>query len=366
MPQTLFVIIPVYNAEAFVEAAVRSVQRNNRDNTRIVLVDDGSRDASGVLCDRLSGEDSHVHVLHQQNRGVSAARNAGIEYVFSRMKPSDSDYFAFLDADDFWDPRVKLADFDLQNADLAAFSSCLSNACGNTFRSFNRFRNEVLLLKGANTLWINDGHFGAFLFRVGLVRQFRLRFMEGVRGNEDIIFWRQATFCARKVVFFCQVLYYYRTNYASVTHNPHHEDISTLHIPRAWKNAAEWVKALSQFTPEEQQRWIRDCENTAGARLLEAARVLAEQGLSASAVEAAVTNTSLFQCLKNLDPEFLADWQKEDYFLFWEDLREFTALHRRRGMLRSLRKDLSRLAFLRTVRERFKFRQPILGLPEQQ
>lgn len=85
------VIIPVYNAAPYVERAVQSALACPA--VRVILVDDGSTDGSGDLCDALAAECSRVRVIHQQNLGASAARNAGLE-------AATAEYVAFLDADD--------------------------------------------------------------------------------------------------------------------------------------------------------------------------------------------------------------------------------------------------------------------------
>ena len=89
------VIIPVYNVEKYLEACVASVTALNSD-IEILLVDDGSKDKSGELCDTLAKKDSRITVIHKENGGLSSARNAGI-------KAAKGDYLLFLDSDDILD-----------------------------------------------------------------------------------------------------------------------------------------------------------------------------------------------------------------------------------------------------------------------
>lgn len=89
------IIIPVYNAERYLEQCVSSVLRQSYDNFEIILIDDGSTDSSGSLCDAIATRDSRVRTIHQTNSGLSAARNAGIAQA-------TGDYIFFLDSDDFW------------------------------------------------------------------------------------------------------------------------------------------------------------------------------------------------------------------------------------------------------------------------
>lgn len=89
------IIIPVYNVEKYLRECVESACKL-RTQVQIVLVDDGSTDSSGALCDMLAAEDARIKVVHQENGGLSAARNTGI-------RNSTGDYVMFLDSDDFLD-----------------------------------------------------------------------------------------------------------------------------------------------------------------------------------------------------------------------------------------------------------------------
>lgn len=99
MKPILSIIIPVYNRDRFLERCVKSVGVSTLKNIEIILIDDGSVDNSGVLCDKLAKEDDRILVIHQQNAGVSAARNRGLERAHGK-------YFAFVDSDDYIDPDM--------------------------------------------------------------------------------------------------------------------------------------------------------------------------------------------------------------------------------------------------------------------
>lgn len=88
------VIVPVYNAEKTIERCVNSIRKQTFSNLEIILVDDGSKDASGSLCDRLAEEDDRIRVCHKENGGVSSARNCGISMA-------EGTYIQFADCDDY-------------------------------------------------------------------------------------------------------------------------------------------------------------------------------------------------------------------------------------------------------------------------
>lgn len=97
--EKISVIIPVYNVEAFLERCVQSVLQQTYSELEILLVDDGSTDASGALCDALVQKDPRIRCIHQKNGGLSAARNTGIEACTGA-------WLLFLDSDDWYDPTL--------------------------------------------------------------------------------------------------------------------------------------------------------------------------------------------------------------------------------------------------------------------
>ena len=102
MPE-ISVIVPVYKVEQFLHRCVESILRQSFYNFELILVDDGSPDSCGEICDAYAAGDNRIHVIHQKNGGLSAARNTGIDYV---MKSSDSHWIAFVDSDDWVEPQT--------------------------------------------------------------------------------------------------------------------------------------------------------------------------------------------------------------------------------------------------------------------
>jgi len=93
------VIIPVYNVSGYLREALDSVITQTYRNLEIIIVDDGSTDGSGKICDDYSAQDSRIIVIHQSNRGLSAARNAGLD-------SSTGQVISFLDSDDAFHPQM--------------------------------------------------------------------------------------------------------------------------------------------------------------------------------------------------------------------------------------------------------------------
>ena len=87
------IIVPIFNAEKYLQSCIDSIAKQSHDNLEIILVDDGSTDKSGKIADEYAKKDKRIKVIHQKNQGQSAARNAG-------LKKATGDYIGFTDADD--------------------------------------------------------------------------------------------------------------------------------------------------------------------------------------------------------------------------------------------------------------------------
>lgn len=93
------IIVPVYNVEQYLPRCIDSIRNQTYKNIEIILVDDGSTDNSGCLCDKYATIDSRIIVIHQENQGLSGARNSGINVC-------SGEYLGFIDSDDFIHPEM--------------------------------------------------------------------------------------------------------------------------------------------------------------------------------------------------------------------------------------------------------------------
>lgn len=108
-------IVPVYNVEKYLRKCVESIKNQTYQNLEIILVDDGSPDNCGEICDELAKSDSRIRVIHKENGGLSDARNAG-------MDASTGDYIGFVDSDDFVDEdfyETLVDNLEKYNADIS-------------------------------------------------------------------------------------------------------------------------------------------------------------------------------------------------------------------------------------------------------
>lgn len=114
------VIVPIFNGESFVRECCRQLADQTLDDVEIILVDDGSTDETGKICDEMAVKYSQCHVYHQENIGVSAARNLGISHA-------KGEYLGFVDVDDRFDKDMYEILYDCaakNNLDLLSMDSC--------------------------------------------------------------------------------------------------------------------------------------------------------------------------------------------------------------------------------------------------
>lgn len=142
MKELISVVVPIYNVEKYLGRCVESLLKQTYENLEIILVDDGSPDTCPQMCDEFQKKDSRIRVIHQENAGLSAARNTGI-------KCATGTYIAFVDSDDYIAENmyeVMYEDIKKNAADLCICDICCVNESGERIREENSellFANKV-------------------------------------------------------------------------------------------------------------------------------------------------------------------------------------------------------------------------------
>lgn len=116
------VVVPIYKVELYLERCIESILAQTFTEFKLILVDDGSPDQCGQICDRYVKRDSRVNVIHQENQGISVARNTGIDWIFEN---TNCEWITFVDGDDWIHPKTleKLFEAVLEN-------DVMISACG--------------------------------------------------------------------------------------------------------------------------------------------------------------------------------------------------------------------------------------------
>ena len=208
------VIVPVYKVEAYIHRCVDSILGQSCGDFELILVDDGSPDNCGAICDDYARKDGRIHVIHQKNGGLSAARNAGIDWVFAN---SDSQWITFVDSDDWIH-----TDYLKVLIQAAQQGTVKMSACG-LIRTAQILPEEEV--SGEDTVCLDArkaycDYYGMFmtacckLWHRDLLKE--LRFPVG-KLHEDCYITHIPLFEAGKVAVCDVPLYYYFTNPGSIT-----------------------------------------------------------------------------------------------------------------------------------------------------
>ena len=126
------IIIPVYNVEKYIVRCIDSVLSQTYKGLEIILVDDGSTDNSGIICDNYAKKDGRIKVIHKSNGGLSSARNVGMKYATGEL-------VAFVDSDDYIEPTMyqTMAECLVKTqADMAICNICFVDESGNELPGF--------------------------------------------------------------------------------------------------------------------------------------------------------------------------------------------------------------------------------------
>lgn len=182
------IIIPIYNVEKYIERCVHSLIKQTYFNIEIILIDDGSKDKSGRICDELKKKDKRIKVIHQNNEGVSRARNKGI-------KQSKGKYITFVDSDDWVLPNF----IELLVNTLIANNSQLAmvdhyEVENNIRKTYSPNSGEVINYKSHEALdniWENNlyrGYVWNKLFIKDIIVNNNIYFNDEIKLWEDLLF----------------------------------------------------------------------------------------------------------------------------------------------------------------------------------
>ena len=213
MNQTISVIVPVFNVAGYLPQCVDSILSQDYGNLEVILIDDGSTDGSGEICDRYAALDSRVRAIHQKNGGAAAAKNAG-------LRLATGEYLAFADSDDYLEP-------DAYGFLMKALLETGADAVQGSFREVYRNRAEEQriseeILEGYDYLLRFPKDFSCALLWNKLYRRalFDGVFFEEGHKIDDEYFTYQGFLQPRKVVRMDRVVYNYRKRASSVMSSP--------------------------------------------------------------------------------------------------------------------------------------------------
>ena len=215
------VIVPVFNVKQYLNKCLDGILNQSSTDVELLLVDDGSTDGSGAICDEYAEKDSRVRVFHKENGGVSSARNMGLDNA-------KGEWVVFVDADDYLCDNAALSKLNkaiLTNEDCElVFYPCKVSVYG---EDYSGFLEERVYDKGSqcmedNCLSRRSVVFGSVFvqcFKKSVIDAFQLRFDESISYAEDRLFVCSYYLRAKKTVVLSDVLYCYVVNDSSLMHD---------------------------------------------------------------------------------------------------------------------------------------------------
>jgi len=206
-------IMPVFQCEKYLAASIQSVLCQDYSDWELILVDDGSTDSSPAICDTFVKKDGRIRVLHQENGGPSAARNAG-------LKAATGEYVLFIDSDDRFEPNALsiLCEHLTSAPDLVLFSYVQDNwKDGERTQLFSRILPQSGVIDAAAFCDIytvlSDGYFINPVWNkaycLAFLREIKASFPCGISASEDLVFNMQVFSQMKKVVLCDKALYHY-------------------------------------------------------------------------------------------------------------------------------------------------------------
>lgn len=237
----LSIIIPVYKVEPYLRECLDSIIASDLDCWEVILIDDGSPDRCPQICDEYAAKDSRFRVIHQENTGVAAARNAGLD-------AAQGEWIWFVDSDDVVNmaPVGELVNWLNQNGnvdlvmfDLETFQAGLSSSKGEQAQPQVNFQCE----RSKNIFLMRHVcfHHQRLWYKKDLMDQYGIRFTKGVRLAEDLEFmYKYMTLCQHPVKI-DTTLYYYRVREGSATQNSTYRAKAVEDLQIVLDNLVKWI-----------------------------------------------------------------------------------------------------------------------------
>ncbi len=205
------VIVPIYNTDKYLDKCIKSIIQQTWTNLQIILVDDGSSDSSGEICDKYASMDSRIQVIHQKNSGVSAARNKGLQNAVGK-------YIAFVDADDFLpaDAYENLMNAWMPESQLVMGRIRCIREDGEPLKESRKFNLRKTTVEEFQMDLFEETTFSYLgfpwdkLYVLDLIKKHNLEFNPSIVLNEDRLFIFQYLQFCRNVSFCDATVYFYR------------------------------------------------------------------------------------------------------------------------------------------------------------
>lgn len=230
------IIVPIYNVERYIKQCINSIVRQSYKNIEVILIDDGSKDNSGIICDYYSTKYKQVKVIHKENEGVSVARNIGIELSIGK-------YITFIDADDFVEPTYVESLYKQcvdKNADLSICGAIDIDDKNKIIKTSIEYSKLVDVQEAIKEL-LNEKYYSSVVW----AKMYRRDLFKNIKFNKDIkiaedldVLYRVIDRCNLINIDTSKKLYYYRNRENSAT---------TANYNNDWNNEIKICEDIISF-----------------------------------------------------------------------------------------------------------------------
>ena len=299
------IVIPVYNVEKYLRQCLDSVIMQTYRSLEILIIDDGSTDTSGEICDEYGAIDNRVKVFHTENRGLSASRNIGLDNA-------SGEYIAFIDSDDWYDEDAIYMSIEVaekSNADIVCFQYAREYDDVSNVQKINRHKEghrKPIITEYTEESILEEYCFGSSIKEVSWNKIYKkfifsdIRYPEE-RFYEDIVTTHKLLRKAKKVTCVSSALIHYRAREESISMNHHlknfqdnwwanrkrFEELTNISakysrsqlkpcmrsIGRMWRwyaglsNHEQWIAketldSMQQFAATHRKEWMTDPQTT--------------------------------------------------------------------------------------------------------
>lgn len=289
------VIVPVYNAEKTIERCVSSIVRQRFADMEILLIDDGSQDASGAICDKLAEKDGRVRVVHKENQGVSAARNSGMGFASGK-------YILFVDSDDYL-PEFYVEELVKAQEEFGETAFCwtvlqIVSENGSVKEERMSYSEEIRAAAGRRDV-LKFSARGLLnspcnkLYHMEIIKERHLRMKEEISIAEDLLFNLQYLDVAGEcqIVILNKVPYYYVRNGQVSLDNGYKKNFYAIHkevLGILWNYCGKWQAPKEDIPLFYRRYWeymqnafanleARNCPLSGLARFTEKSRITADR-----------------------------------------------------------------------------------------
>lgn len=265
-----YIVVPVYKAEKFIDKCISSVYNQSYKNWKLILVDDGSPDKAGEICDKYSTQDKNIITIHQENKGQIAARTAGNKYILDNLQPDS--FVVYLDSDDTLEDNALETiknTVERDNSDMVIYhyqrvypSGKMENCSSNMYKGVVSDKRELYKIV-----------FSSPYYNSLCIKSFSTNLIETnedydkyytLRHGEDLLQSVHYYKYSNKISFVDNVLYNYSFNENSVTNTMGYENYELDTSIRSY--ILEFLKSENLWNSEDYKEYskamqrILDCE----------------------------------------------------------------------------------------------------------